>query len=125
MKSLSNSPLSGSNYSMNSNHRGKSHRANHELVTAIERDDYDDLMQKNSDCISRVMVGQAEIIDSVTDMVDVLGVKIQEMSASASSLVDRLSALDNMIDEEKRKWIIKVDYLQLWLATCNSSTLPN
>ena len=70
-------------------------------------------MHRNSECISRVMAGQGEIIDSVTDMVDVLGVKIQEMSASASSLVDRLSALDNMIDEEKRKWIIKVDYCQM------------
>ena len=78
------------------------------LAAAIERDDYDDLMVKNGEYISRVMVSQGDILDSISDMVDALSYEMQRSAGSAADLVDKLSSLDNLIDEEKRKWIIKV-----------------
>jgi hypothetical protein len=97
------------NESMNSATKGRSIRGNPGLVAAIERDDFDDLLLKNSEYINRIVAGQGDILDSATNMVDALGTKIQESSISASQLVDRLSDLDNLIDDEKRKWIVKVE----------------
>ena len=82
------------------------------LAAAIERDDYDDLMVKNGEYISRVMVSQGDILDSISDMVDALSYEMQRSAASAADLVDKLSSLDNLIDEEKRKWIIKVWHIE-------------
>ena len=98
------------NDSVNIPNKGKFVRGNPGLVAAVERDDFDDLIQKNGEYISRIVIGQGETMDSLTDMVDALGSKIFESSASATNLVDKLSALDNLIDEEKRKWIIQVEY---------------
>ena len=77
-------------------------------MAAVERDDFEDLINKNSEYLSRLLVGQGDTMDSLTDMVDALGGKIFESSSSATNLVDKLAALDNLIDEEKRKWIIQV-----------------
>ena len=96
------------NDSLNIPSKGKFVRGNPGLVAAVERDDFDDLIQKNGEYINRIVIGQGETMDSLTDMVDALGAKIYESSASATNLVDKLSALDNLIDEEKRKWIIQV-----------------
>ena len=84
------------------------HQGTFGLAAAIERDDYDDLIVKNGEYISRVMVGQGDVLDSISDMVDAMGHEMQRSAASAADLVDKLSSLDNLIDEEKRKWIIKV-----------------
>jgi hypothetical protein len=97
------------NESMNSATKGRSIRGNPGLVAAIERDDFDDLLSKNSEYINRIVAGQGDILDSATNMVDALGIKIQESSVSASQLVDKLSDLDHLIDDEKRKWIVKVE----------------
>lgn len=84
------------------------HHGTFGLAAAIERDDYDDLIVKNGEYMSRVIVGQGDVLDSVTDMVDGLGCEMQRSAASAADLVNKLSSLDNLIDEEKRKWIVKV-----------------
>jgi hypothetical protein len=84
------------------------HHGTFGLAAAIERDDYDDLIVKNGEYMSRVTVGQGDVLDSVTDMVAGLGSEMQRSAASAADLVDKLSSLDNLIDEEKRKWIVKV-----------------
>lgn len=87
--------------------KGKIVRGNPGLNAAVERDDFEDLIHKNAEYISRLIQGQGDTLDSLTDMVDALGGKINESSNSATNLVERLSALDSMIDEEKRKWIIQ------------------
>jgi hypothetical protein len=109
MKSYS-SPTRNSllNESTNSATKGRSIRGNPGLVAAIERDDFDDLLLKNSEYINRIVAGQGDILDSATNMVDALGTKIQESSIAASQLVDKLTDLDNLIEDEKRKWIVKV-----------------
>ena len=106
--SASSSRNKSMNDSLNIPSKGKFVRGNPGLVAAVERDDFDDLIQKNGEYINRIVIGQGETMDSLTDMVDALGAKIYESSASATNLVDKLSALDNLIDEEKRKWIIQV-----------------
>jgi hypothetical protein len=87
--------------------KGKVVRGNPGLIAAVEREDFDDLIQKNGEYISRLLAGQGDTMDSLTDMVDALGGKISESSSAATDLVEKLSALDGLIDEEKRKWIIQ------------------
>jgi hypothetical protein len=87
--------------------KGKVVRGNPGLIAAVEREDFDDLLQKNGEYISRLLAGQGDTMDSLTDMVDALGGKISESSSAATDLVEKLSALDSLIDEEKRKWIIQ------------------
>ena len=94
--------------SINSTLKAKFVRGNPGLSAAVERDDFNDLLQKNREYISRLLSGQGDTLDSLTDMVDALGSKINESSVSAMNLVDDLSALDNLIDEERRKWIVQV-----------------
>lgn len=94
--------------SQNCTIKAKHVRGNPGLAAAVDRDDFNDLTQKNGEYIARLLSGQGDTLDSLTDIVDALGVKINESSASATSIFDDLSALDNLIDEERRKWIMQV-----------------
>ena len=117
-KKFINESLAFDNASMTHQHQGT-----FGLAAAIERDDYDDLIVKNGEYISRVLVGQGDILDSISDMVDALGYEMQRSAASAADLVDKLSSLDNLIDEEKRKWIMKVRHNEQLILTAKSLSL--
>ena len=70
--------------------------------------DFEDLMNRNSDYINQVLGGQGETLDSLTSMIDVLGDKLKGSSSACMDLVEKLSALDSLIDDEKRKWVVQV-----------------
>jgi hypothetical protein len=96
------------------------------LSTAVEREDFDELLKRNDEYFARLLSSQAETFESLTDMVDALTKKLNEsvkvsvhscVLTSPSSLlllflslkcstdlVSKLSELDELIDEEKRKW---------------------
>ena len=65
-------------------------------------------MTRNGEYIQQVMSGQGETLDSLTSMIDVLGDKLKGSSSACMDLVEKLSALDSLIDDEKRKWIVQV-----------------
>ena len=100
------------------------------LSTAVEREDFDELLKRNDEYFARLLSSQAETFESLTDMVDALTKKLNEsvkvsptqrsslnslihfpllypLASSpkcSTDLVSKLSELDELIDEEKRKW---------------------
>jgi hypothetical protein len=79
------------------------------LMLSVERDNLDELLKKNSEYFTRVVASQGETLDSVTEMVDVLTKKLADASQSSNDFVSRLNELDEMIDEEKRKWKMQME----------------
>ena len=79
-------------------------------------------MTRNGEYIHQVMSGQGETLDSLTSMIDVLGDKLKGSSSACMDLVEKLSALDSLIDDEKRKWIVQVRFL-LRLAAARATLL--
>ena len=65
-------------------------------------------MNRNSEYIQQVLGGQGETLDSLTSMIDVLGEKLKGSSSACMDLVEKLSSLDSLIDDEKRKWVVQV-----------------
>lgn len=74
------------------------------LTAAVERDDFDELIKRNDEYFTRLTSSQADTFDSLTDMVDALSKKLNEATQCSNDLVSKLSELDDLIDEEKRKW---------------------
>lgn len=74
------------------------------LSTAAEREDFEELIKRNDEYFTRLLASQAETFDSLTDMVDALTKKLNDSTKSSNDLVSKLSELDELIDEEKRKW---------------------
>ena len=74
------------------------------LASAVEREDWNELTKRNDEYFGRLVSSQAETFDSLTDMVDALSKKLNEATKSSHDLVSKLSELDELIDEEKRKW---------------------
>ena len=79
------------------------------LASAVEREDWNELTKRNDEYFSRLVSSQAETFDSLTDMVDALSKKLNEATKSSHDLVSKLSELDELIDEEKRKWKSQYD----------------
>ena len=78
------------------------------MLIVVLRTDFEDLMNRNGDYINQVLGGQGETLDSLTSMIDVLGDKLKGSSSACMDLVEKLSALDSLIDDEKRKWVVQV-----------------
>lgn len=74
------------------------------LSAAVEREDFEEMVKRNDEYFARLLSSQADTFDSLTDMVDSLSKKLMESTQCANDLVSRLSELDDLIDEEKRKW---------------------
>jgi septal ring factor EnvC (AmiA/AmiB activator) len=74
------------------------------LASAVDREDWDELTKRNDEYFARLVSSQAETFDSLTDMVDALSKKLNDATKSSHDLVSKLSELDELIDEEKRKW---------------------
>jgi hypothetical protein len=98
------------------------------LSTAVEREDFDELLKRNDEYFARLLSSQAETFESLTDMVDALTKKLNEsvkvssfqiyrfivtFSQCSTDLVSKLSELDELIDEEKRKWRQQVSFSYL------------
>lgn len=74
------------------------------LASAVDREDWEELTKRNDEYFARLVSSQAETFDSLTDMVDALSKKLNDATKSSHDLVSKLSELDELIDEEKRKW---------------------
>ena len=74
------------------------------LASAVDREDWEDLTKRNDEYFARLVSSQAETFDSLTDMVDALSKKLNDATKSSHDLVSKMSELDELIDEEKRKW---------------------
>lgn len=74
------------------------------LAAAVDREDFDELVKRNDEYFARLLSSQADTFSSLTDMVDALAKKLTESTQSSGDLVSKLSELDELLDEEKRKW---------------------
>jgi hypothetical protein len=74
------------------------------LAAAVDREDFDELVKRNDEYFARLLSSQADTFSSLTDMVDALSKKLNESTQSSGDLVSKLSELDDLIDDEKRKW---------------------
>jgi hypothetical protein len=106
------------------------------LSTAAEREDFEELIKRNDEYFARLLASQAETFDSLTDMVDALTTKLNESAKvrerdaqvhlrqclivndvqCSNDLVSKLSELDELIDEEKRKWKQQVSTLLVFIG---------
>lgn len=79
------------------------------LASAVEREDWEELTKRNDEYFARLVSSQGETFDSLTDMVDALSKKLNEATKSSHDLVLKLTELDELIDDEKRKWKSRSD----------------
>jgi exonuclease VII large subunit len=74
------------------------------LATAVASEDYNELFKRNEDFYRKLTSNRNESFQVLQDMVEQLGKKIQSTTQRSNDLVSSLQQLDEMIDEERRKW---------------------
>jgi hypothetical protein len=74
------------------------------LATAVASEDYNELFKRNEDFYRKLTTNRNESFQVLQEMVEQLGKKVQSATQRSNDLVTSLQQLDELIDEERRKW---------------------